>query len=191
MTFRLAFVPGATPDKWAGIWRERSREPIELTLVEEGDARAALVEASADVVLARLPIDRDGVHCIPLYDELPVVMVGKEHPVAAYDEIELRDLADEQFVLGPPPGLVPGVEQLAFPTMTTKEAVEVAASGTGVVVLPMSVARLHHRKDVRAVPVAGLPPTRIGLAWLVERDGDERIQAFIGIVRGRSVRSSR
>ena len=54
----------------------------------------------------------------------------------------------------------------------------------------MSVARLHHRKDVTHRTVTDLPSTTVGLAWLVEND-DPRIQTFIGIVRGRSERSSR
>jgi hypothetical protein len=56
--------------------------------------------------------------------------------------------------------------------------------------VPMSVARLHHRKDVTYRTVADLPPTTVGLAWRVD-DEDERVQTFIGIVRGRSERSSR
>ena len=47
----------------------------------------------------------------------------------------------------------------------------------------MSVARLHHRKDVTHRTVTDLPPTTIGLAWLVDND-DPRVQTFIGIVRG-------
>ena len=74
--------------------------------------------------------------------------------------------------------------------MTRPGAVEAVAAGTGVVVLPMSVARLHHRKDVVHRPVRGLPPTTIALVWLVERD-DEHTQAFVGVVRGRTPRSSR
>ena len=41
-----------------------------------------------------------------------------------------------------------------------------------------------------AAPVTDLPPTTVGLAWLVESD-DERIQDWVGIVRGRTARSSR
>ena len=33
MTFTIAFVTGATPDKWARIWRERSKERLELVPV--------------------------------------------------------------------------------------------------------------------------------------------------------------
>ena len=50
--------------------------------------------------------------------------------------------------------------------MTEREAVETVAAGTGIVILPMSVARLHHRKDVVTRPVVDLAPTtrRPGLA---------------------------
>jgi DNA-binding transcriptional LysR family regulator len=187
--FRVAFVVGATPDKWARAWRERRPEPLELTMVDQADQERVLRDGEADAALVRLPLDRECLHLIPLYEERPVVVVSQEHPVAAYDEIGVGDLADEQFALGVPEGL-DAVEQLPFPPMTAKDAVEVAASGTAVIVLPMSVARLHHRKDVVAVPVTGLPPTTVGLAWLVEAD-DERIQEWIGIVRGRTARSSR
>jgi hypothetical protein len=74
--------------------------------------------------------------------------------------------------------------------LTIREAVETVGAGTGVLVVPMSVARLHHRKDVTHRTVADLPSTQVGLTWLVDND-DPRIQTFIGIVRGRSERSSR
>ena len=73
--------------------------------------------------------------------------------------------------------------------LTIRESVETVAAGTGVLVVPMSVARLHHRKDVTHRTVTDLPSTTVGLTWLVEND-DPRVQTFIGIVRGRSERSS-
>ena len=118
-----------------------------------------------------------------------MVVVGRDHPVAAYDEVDLADLAGEQFIGGPPDDLTLTVEQLDFPPMTAQDSVEVVAAGTGVVV-PMSVARLHHRRDVVHRPVRGLPPTTIALVWLVERD-DEVTQAFVGVVRGRTPGASR
>ena len=54
----------------------------------------------------------------------------------------------------------------------------------------MSVARLYHRKDVAHRLVTDLDPTTVALAWLIERD-DERAQRFVGVVRGRTARSSR
>jgi DNA-binding transcriptional LysR family regulator len=104
--------------------------------------------------------------------------------------VATRDLADEQLVLPHQSGWTPQVEQLDFPAMSLREAVEVVAGGTGVLIVPMSVARLHHRRDVTFRPVTDLPTTKVGLAWRVDND-DPRIQYFIGIVRGRTERSSR
>jgi DNA-binding transcriptional LysR family regulator len=82
------------------------------------------------------------------------------------------------------------VEQLDWPPMGVAEAVEVVAAGTGVAIVPMSLARLHQRKDTAYRPVRDLPPTTVALAWLVDNE-DPRVQSFIGIVRGRTERSSR
>ena len=189
--FRVGFVSGATPDKWAGIWRKRHpREPLELVPVEQDEQEIALRAGELDMCLVRLPVDREGLHLIPLYDELPVAVVGKEHLVTVVEEVSLADLDDEQLVLPHESGWTPSAKQLEWPAMSLRDAVEVVASGTGVVIVPMSVARLHHRKDTAYRPVADLPPTKIGLAWLVDND-DARVQTFIGIVRGRTERSTR
>ncbi|MEO5854183.1 MAG: LysR substrate-binding domain-containing protein [Nocardioides sp.] len=190
LPFRVGFVTGVTPDKWARAWREQRPEPLELVPLEEDGAEAAVRAGDVDMALVRLPVDRDGLHLVTLYREVPVVVVAHEHVVSAYDEVALGDLADEQFVLGPPAGFEPDAAQLDFPPMDVADAVEVAASGTGVVVLPMSVARLHHRKDVVHRPVRGVPETEVALTWLIEQD-DERTQAFVAVTRGRTARSSR
>ena len=189
--FRVGFVTGATPDKWARTWRERfSRNPLELVPVSEDEQEERVREGTLDMTLARLPVDRDGLHCIPLYDELPVAVMGSEHLMTLADEVTLADLADEQLVLPHPSGWTPTAAQLEWPPMAVKDAVEVVASGTGVVIVPMSIARLHNRKDDTYRVVTDLPATTIGLIWLVDNE-DPWVQRFIGIVRGRSERSSR
>jgi len=188
--FRVGFVTGATPDKWARTWRDRRRDALELVPVEQDEQESGVRSGDLDMCLVRLPIDRDGLHVITLYDEVPVAVVGIEHAVTVVDEVSLEDLADEQLVLPHDSGWTPSAEQLDWPPMSVKDAIEVVASGTGVVIVPMSIARLHHRKDTAYRPVVDLPPTKVGLAWLVDNE-DERVQTFIGIVRGRSERSSR
>ncbi len=175
--FRVAFVPGVTPDKWVRRWRERvPQEPIEPFLVDERHQTSVLFEELAEMSLVRLPIATDGLHLIRLYVEVPVVVVAREHVVAAFERIHVHDLADEH--------------HWDLAEVSAKEAVEAAAAGTGVVVLPMSVARLHHRKDVVAVPVDGVEEYHVGLAWRVGSE-DPRNDEFVGIVRGRTERSSR
>lgn len=195
MTLRIAFVPGVTPDKWAGRWRERERESLELLPIEQTEQAESVASGAAEMVFVRLPLGgpadlADTLHQIRLYEEQPFVVAGVEHPIAAYDEVPAEDLADEQFPLGVPDAITVREEQLAFPAMSARDAVEVAASGTGVVVLPQSVARLYHRKDVVARPVLDLPTTTIALVWPREADS-ERLQRFVGIVKGRGSRSSR
>lgn len=188
--FRVGFVTGATPDKWARTWRDRRRDRLELVPVDEAEQEPGLRDGNLDMCLVRLPVDRDGLHLIALYDEVPVVVAGRDHLVSVVDEVALDDLAEEQLVLPHPSGWRPSVPQQNWPAMSAQEAVEVVASGTGIAILPMSVARLHSRKDVVTRPVTDLAPTQIGLAWLRDHE-DERVQEFVGIVRGRTARSSR
>jgi DNA-binding transcriptional LysR family regulator len=189
--FRVGFVTGATPDKWAGIWRERQpRSPLELVPVEQADQETGVRAGELDMCLVRLPIDRDGMHCIPLYDEVQVAVVGVEHVATVVDDLTLDDLAGEQLVLPHASGWTPDADQLDWPAMSIRDAVEVVASGTGVLIVPMSIARLHQRKDTTYRPITDLEPTKVGLAWLIDNE-DPRVQTFIGIVRGRSERSSR
>lgn len=173
---RIAFVPGVTPDKWARIWEARMPSPLALLPVSD-DAPVGMLHANeADMAFVRLPINRDGLHVIPLYREVPVVVVSKEHVLSLLDEVTAADLDGE---------ITFSLEEI-----TAKQAVETVATGTGYIVLPMSVARLHHRKDVVARPLVDGEESQIGLAWLVTNE-DSRIEDFIGVVRGRSERSSR
>ncbi|MHB9755351.1 LysR substrate-binding domain-containing protein [Streptomyces sp. BYX5S] len=192
--FRLAYVPGATPAKWVRIWRERLPDvPLDLVQVPADEADAVLRRGDADAGLVRLPVDRTYFSAIPLYTEKTVVVVPKDHVVTAAEEITLADLADEivqhplDDVLGweRPPGQ-PAYQRSA----TTADAVELVAAGVGVLVVPMSLARLHHRRDLTYRTVTDAPESGVALAWPEERTTDQ-VEDFIGIVRGRTVNSSR
>ena len=195
---RVTFVTGVVPDKWARRWRERAAVPLVLVPTEQDEQLTALRRGEADMALVRLPVDRSGLHLIPLYSERPVVVVAAEHPAAAYDEIAVTDLADEH-LLQDPDG-VPAWRDVAtevsdgsrhpVPPMTLREIFESVAADAGVAVLPMSVARVHHRKDVVAVPVTGVAETQVALVWPQDVE-DPRLETFVGVVRGRTVRSSR
>lgn len=196
---RVDFVTGVTPDKWARTWAERHPDdPLDLTPVDDSEAERRLRSGATTLSLLRLPVDRTDLHVIPLYEETPVIVVGKDHAAAAFDELAITDLVDE--VLLQPVDTVPEWRDAApsdvreraaaLPPMTIVEAIAVAATGSGFVVVPMSVARVHHRKDVVHRPVTGVAGSRVGLAWRVD-DDDPRIEDFIGVVRGRTERSSR
>ncbi|MGZ0153359.1 LysR substrate-binding domain-containing protein [Kribbella sp. WER1] len=192
--FRLGYVPGVTPAKWSRIWAERlPRVPLELVQVAPAEAPDLVRRAELDAVLLRLPIDRTGLHAIPLYVEQTVVVVPKDHLITAADEVTVDDLADE-LMLHPqddaldwatPPGRL-----IADRPAWTADAVELVAMGTGLLVVPQSLARLHHRKDLTYRPLTGVPESQVALSWPEGETGD-LVEHLIGIVRGRTVNSSR
>lgn len=193
-SFKLAYVPGATPAKWVRTWGERVPEvPLTLVPVAAADATGLLRAREADAALLRSPIDRDGLHAIPLYTEATVVVVPKDHLVAAADEVSTADLADDVVLHALDDTLewetLPGRPAVSRPE-TTADAIELVAAGVGVLVVPQSLARLHHRRDLTYRTVADAPQSSVALSWLEEETTD-LMEQFIGIVRGRTVNSTR
>ena len=85
--FRLGYVPGVTPGKWARIWAERRPQvPLELVTATTDEALQLIRTGAVDAALVRLPIDRTGLHVIPLYTETTVAVVPKDHVVTATEE---------------------------------------------------------------------------------------------------------
>ena len=187
---RLGFVTGTTPDKWARAWRQRRREELTLVPITEDEQEKVVARGEVDLALVRLPVDTTDLHCVRLYDELPVVVAGRDHFVAAADTVSVADLSEEQLVRPHVSGWQPAAEQLDWPPMSERDAIETVAAGTGIVIVPMSVARLHHRKDVVQREVSDLPPTTIALVWRRDRDADD-VQAFVGVVKGRTANTTR
>ncbi|WP_283138113.1 LysR family substrate-binding domain-containing protein [Rhizohabitans arisaemae] len=192
--FRLAYVPGVTPAKWVNIWTERMPGvPITLIAVPAAEVVELLRNGGADAGFVRLPIDRDGLSVIPLYVETTVAVVPKDHMVAAADEVAVSDLVDHE-VFHPLDDTIewtirPGLPAHTRPT-TTAEAIKLVAAGTGILLVPQSLARLHHRRDLTYRPVPDAPQSQAALAWPTDATTD-LVEDFIGIVRGRTANSSR
>ncbi|MEY9847212.1 DNA-binding transcriptional LysR family regulator [Streptacidiphilus sp. BW17] len=193
--FRLAYVPGVTPAKWVRVWNERVPEtPIALQLVPAGEGEATLHGGGADAGLVRLPVDKTHLSAIPLYTETTVVVVPKEHELADAEEVSVAELA-EVVVLHPLDDVLgwdegtPGEPAFERPA-TTADAVDLVSAGIGVLIVPQSLARLHHRRDLTYRPLTDAPQSQIALSWLQDRTTD-LVEEFIGIVRGRTVNSSR
>lgn len=191
--FRLGAVPGATPGKWIDTWKRRMPHvTIELIPIESETQRVAINDL--DAALIRLPLIDDSLHLIALYDEVPVVVASAESHLMAVDQLSADDLVGEVLitprddVLGPLD--LPTDAPRFAPIETTADAIATVATGVGIVVVPMSLARLHQRKDVSYRPLlAGLAST-VALAWRRERTTPD-IETFVGIVRGRTSNSSR
>lgn len=174
---KVGFVPGVTLTKWRRIWAERFRratlETLEIARAEQRDALLT-GEDRLDMCFVRLPIERDGLHVIPLYEEQPMVVVPKDHPLADLAEVSLADLEGEPIL----------------PDPESADAADRTAWAGGLWLTPQSVARTQSRKDLAIRPLTDAEPTTIGLAWRVG-DDNPLIEEFIGIVRGRTLNSSR
>ncbi|MGW8487230.1 LysR family substrate-binding domain-containing protein [Streptomyces sp. NPDC055886] len=196
-SFRLAYVPGVTPTKWVRVWHERlPHTALELVQATASDAPGLLVDGGADAGLVRLPVDRNVLNAIPLYTETTVVVIPKDHVATAAEEVSLAELSDE-IVLHPLDDVLdwetetlPGRPAVERPA-TTADAIELVAAGVGVLLVPQSLARLHHRKDLTYRPVREAPESRVALSWPEAEETPDLVEEFIGIVRGRTVNSTR
>ena len=211
-SLRVGFVPGVEPDRFLRRWKSlRNGTWLELIPVPQSRQIQALAAGEVDMCFAReaatdaatdsapgtatgtapgtatgtapgtatgtAPGTERDLHRVPLWEERPVIAVSTDHVLSVLDEITETDLEDETEIPSQGPD-------------DAADRVAVIATGVGYTRLPMSLARLHHRKDVTHRPLDGAEPTRIALLWPREAD-DELRQAFVGVVRGRTPRSSR
>ena len=188
----VGYVPGATPAKWARTWAQRHPDvPLHLHAVDAAAAVDAVRAGTVDVAVLRPAADMPGLAVIPLYAETTVVVVPSDHLLTALDEVTVADIGDEPVLtaLDDVVGWTAGAPVQHRPE-TTKDAVELVAAGVGVLIVPQSLARLHHRKDLTYRPVADAPSCPVALAFPAGGHAAP-VEEFVGIVRGRKATSSR
>lgn len=189
--FTVGYVPGVMPGKWLSRWRDRRLQPVlRDEPVPAGQWRAALEDGTVTACFVRLgwsPEDpsleelRATHHAVHLYDELQVAVLATEDLLSVLDTLTTAQLHEEST---PQPHA--DVDDAAM-------AVELAAAGVGPVALPMSVARLHARKDVTTRAITDAPALPVVLVWpkTVDEATEDAVQRFVGIVRGRKESSGR
>lgn len=188
---------------------EVSAEATEHAPIERKDVPENPFAHMSIVRPDREPASTDGekYHSIRLYEELPVVILPVDHVLTVLDEVPVEELAEE-FLLQPASD-IPAYEEVSrawrenagriVPEgLTDKETIELVAAGVGLYIVPMSIARFYHRKDLTYRPVAGLDVYPVHLVWPRAPKGEPRseelealLQDFIGIVRGRTATSER
>ncbi|EET75474.1 hypothetical protein ROTMU0001_0761 [Rothia mucilaginosa ATCC 25296] len=188
---------------------EVSAEATEHAPIERKDVPENPFAHMSIVRPDREPASTDGekYHSIRLYEELPVVILPVDHVLTVLDEVPVEELAEE-FLLQPASD-IPAYEEVSrawresagriVPEgLTDKETIELVAAGVGLYIVPMSIARFYHRKDLTYRPVVGLDLYPVHLVWPRAPKGEPRseelealLQDFIGIVRGRTATSER
>ena len=186
----FAFVTGAAPGKWIRRYQQATGDRIEA--VDSPDPWALLIDAPSSpppVALIRLPDPRldersEDFHVVRLYEEAPGVAVPKDSVYAEVGEkVAERDLEGEHV-------------NLAFSqrpdVAAVREALQVVAANVGIAYGPLPLLNHLSKKQVVPLEVTGpsVAPTPVALVWRKNDDCDA-IQDFVGITKGRSVRSSR
>lgn len=187
----VGYVPGVQPDKWLVRWRERHGDvPVTARRVvdPQGGLAANAGDDGFDVIFVREPDDAprsapEGLLRVPLHTETMAVLADKEHGLGAFDALTLGDLSGEKW-LDP-------IDAISSTLGEVSAAVDLVAAGVGLLVLPLPYARSLSRRDVVVRPLEGVPATRMGVAWSPAREGDELVDEFVGIVRGRRASTSR
>jgi len=175
----IAFVTGTEPGKWFRRYEELTRSRLETV---PSDDPFVLVGKQATAALVRLPDERvtDEHHVVRLYEEAAGVAVPKDSVYAEVGEVTREDLADE---------IVNFDGQ--SPIDDLRSALQIVAANVGVAYAPLPLLKNLARKQIKALQLAGEEPaTQIALVWRKADDSDA-VQDFVGVTKGRTVRSSR
>ncbi|MGW9552278.1 hypothetical protein ACWG8W_14625 [Citricoccus zhacaiensis] len=227
-TLFLSTIPGSSPSKWVDRFTSRERR-VQLVNHDVGAQVAFLapgpdgsaprglpqlgylrwrLDSTPEALLAAGGVDPADVHVVRFYEEDPVVCVGQEHLLAAWDatadgpvpcsELDPAEQLDPARFAPEPP--IDALDAPEVPGAGERMAVEIVATGAGHVVLPASVARMFGRKDVVVLPLErrgdapeasdGHPGWGVALAWLKAVDS-QLVQDFVGAAKGRRPGSSR
>jgi DNA-binding transcriptional LysR family regulator len=163
---------------------------VELRSFGWGDPTAGLAERATDAAFLWLPIDAPGIAHQVLVSERRFVALSSKHPLATRQAISFADLMDEPIVAlpdsaGPSRSFWLALEErrgreprIAAEVTSADETFEVVSSGAGVALLAEGNAIIYARPGIACVPVEGLGPARLAVAW---RHDDRRhaVSSFV------------
>ena len=172
--FVIGAVAGVNPGRWVRSWDSRfPGQRVTVVVVDESEQSEALIEGTVSMCFVRAfePGTEGVFHVVPLFDEKQVVAVPRDHVLADWTEVEVDDLREEALLQQP--GSIPGWTGVSATALTSSahevpvaDRLRLVAEGDGVLVVPMSVARLHSppRRGGRAGRRSSDHPGRARLA---------------------------
>ncbi|MEC3952662.1 LysR substrate-binding domain-containing protein [Nocardia sp. CDC153] len=128
-----------------------------------------LRDGRAQIGYLRKPFDDTGMRSIPVGYEPRVLCMPVTHPLASRPELTVADLEGEQIL-----------DFANRRTATLEEKFELIASGHGLALVPLSVARAYLRPDVVHVPVGDAPGAETCLVVAAD-NRDKLVREFLDI----------
>ncbi|MFJ3304074.1 LysR family transcriptional regulator [Streptomyces sp. NPDC086549] len=132
---------------------------VKARRVEWDDQERLILDGTVDLAYVRRPVREEGLILVPLYGEARMAMLPADHRLAGKQELALADLEGEQWLRYSDP------RPDDLPIRTIEEKFECVAAGTGITLVPASVAEQYSRSDITYVPVRDAEPDEVLLAW--------------------------
>lgn len=181
---------GLYPAALAAFSRAMPGWRVDLRAFAWADSSAGLRDHATDAAFLWLPIDGHEIACTVLASERRCVALSAGHPLAGRAEIAFGEIEREPFVALPASAGAQrafwlamaersaGAPRIAAEAGSADEKFELISSGAGVALLAEGNAAIYARPGIVCVPVRGLSPARLAVAW---RRGDDRqpVQAFV------------
>ncbi|TDD26449.1 LysR family transcriptional regulator [Nonomuraea diastatica] len=179
---RVGFLATPTDVVTGGVRAFESRNPgceVELVEIPLSDPFSRLRAGQVDIVFTLLPVDEPDLAVGEGLNRVSYELgVSARHPLAGRASIGAEELAGLPLIGldGPAPRawrerVTPSVTPsgrpipLAGTVTTSQEGLTQVALGRGGMLFCAPTAAHHRRPDVSFVPVVGLPPSILGLAW--------------------------
>jgi DNA-binding transcriptional LysR family regulator len=152
---------------------------IEMVRTSWDDQVDTILDGRVDLGLVRLPVAARGVRVEPLFRESRLAILPAGHALAGAEQLSVDDLAPLDLLQSPEAvpewrdarrrlGLAAG--RATGHPRDVEVKLERVAAGHGVAILPASTARFYTRPDLVALPVIGLGPSEVALAWSSHRE---------------------
>ena len=150
---------------------------VQLHTYGWGDQTAGLRDRAADAAFVWLPIDAAEIETEVLATERRFVAISARHPLADRQTIEFSEIINDPVAAlpasagsqrdfwlaidargGQPP-------RVAAEVSSTDEKFEIVSSGAAITLLAEGNADIYSREGIVCIPVSGLEPARLAIAW--------------------------
>ena len=154
------------------MWSIRFRQ------VNWDDPTAGLAEGDVDVAFVWLPIPRQDTFNVQVVAEEPRYVAFRDyHPLADRETVSFEELLDEPFLAlpedaGPLRDFWLAIDdregrpvRVGATVSNADETFAALEDGSGIVLMAAGNAAIYQRPGIAAIPVTGLSPSRLVLAW--------------------------
>ncbi len=152
---------------------------VELHTYGWGDPTAGLRDRAADAAFVWLPIDAAGIETAVLATERQWVAINARHPLVSRtrNRRTFSEIASEAIAALPASAGVQrdfwlaadsragGSPRVAAEVSAADEKFEIVSSGAAITLLAEGNAGIYSREGIVCIPVSGLEPARLAIAW--------------------------